>query len=68
MVDTEPLKKYIQSRDALKAGEPETALLLLAESVGATTPTPYMKSTLDNLAEPNPAVLTLILHRSKGKK
>lgn len=66
MVDTEPLEKYIKSRDALKAGDKETALTLLAESVGAGTPTPYMEDTLEDLIEPNQAILTIILHKSKG--
>ena len=66
MVNTEPLKKYIESRDALKAGDTETALSLLAESIGVKEPTPYMKSALKDLAEPNQAILTLILHNSKG--
>ncbi len=65
MVNTEPLKKYIKSRDALKAGDPETSLKLLAESVGAKMPTPYMKSTLKDLTEPNEAILTIILNESK---
>ena len=66
MVNTEPLKKYIESRDALKAGNLEKALSLLADSVGAKTPTPYMKSALEDLTEPNQAILTIILHKSKG--
>ena len=66
MVNTEPLKKYIESRDALKAGDKEKSLLLLADSVGAKAPTPYMKSTLKDLTEPNQAILTIILHESKG--
>jgi len=66
MVDTAPLEKYIESRDALKAGDKEAALALLAESVGAEAPTPYMKDTLRHLTEPNQAILTLILHKSKG--
>ena len=66
MVDTGPLEKYIKSRDALKAGDKETALALLAESVGAEAPTPYMKGTLKELMEPNQAILTILLHKSKG--
>ena len=66
MVDTEPLKKYIESRDALKAGDKQKALTLLAESMGSEQPTEYMKSELANLVEPNIATLTLILHESKG--
>lgn len=68
MVNTKFLKKYIESRDALKAGNPETAAQLLAESVGAKVPTPYMKETLEELAEPNEPILTLILHESKGER
>ena len=67
MVNTEPLKKYIESRDAQKAGNSETALSLLAESLGAEKPTPYMESALEELTEPNQAILTLILHESKGE-
>ena len=66
MVDTEPLRKYIESRDALNAGDKEKALSLLAESMGEKEPTEYMKSELENLVEPNIATLTLILHESKG--
>jgi len=66
MVDTEPLKKYLESRDALKAGDKEKALSLLAESMGGKEPTEYMKSEVKNLTEPNIATLTLILHESKG--
>ena len=66
MVNTEPLKKYIESRDALRAGKPEVALSLLADSLGAEIPTPYMKSRLEELTEPNQAVLTILLHESKG--
>lgn len=66
MVDTEPLKKYIESREALKAGDKNAALALLAESVRAAAPTPYMKDAIEKLAEPNQAILTIILHESKG--
>ena len=66
MINTEPLKKYIESRDALKAGDKEKSLLLLVDSVGAKVPTPYMESTLKDLTEPNQAILTIILHESKG--
>jgi hypothetical protein len=65
MVNTEPLKKYIKSRDALKEGDPERAAQLLAESVGAKEPTPYMKEAIEELTEPNQPVLTLILNESK---
>ncbi len=66
MVNTEPLKKYMESRDALKAGDKQKALSLLAESMGSEEPTEYMKSELEHLAEPNIATLTIILHESKG--
>lgn len=67
MVDTEPLKKYIASRDAFMAGDRESALSLLAESLGAAKPTPYMETYFDKLiGEPNDVILTLILHASKG--
>lgn len=66
MVNTEPLKSYLEGRDALKSGEKDKALKLIADSVGATEPTPFMKSSLHLLAEPNDAILTLIIHRSKG--
>lgn len=65
MVNTEPLKQYIESRDAFKAGENKKALKLLADSVGAPGPTEFMKDNLDKLTEPNDAVLTLIIHQSK---
>lgn len=68
MVNTEPLEKYIKSRDAMKAGDSERALTLLAESLGAETPNPYMESALKELTEPNPAILTIILHESKGAR
>ena len=67
MVDTEPLRKYIESRDAAKAGQNEKALQLLAESIGAEKPTAYMVSAIKELTEPNPAILTLILDESKEK-
>ena len=66
MVNTEPLKNYIESRDALRTGDKKRALSLLVNSIGAKTPTPYMESYLDKLTEPNQAILTLILHESKG--
>ena len=66
MVNIEPLKKYIESRDALKEGDKKKALSLLTDSIGAKTPTPYMESALKDLTEPNQAILTLILHESKG--
>ncbi len=66
MVDTEPLRKYIESRDALAAGDKKKALSLLAESMGAKEPTEYMESELENLVKPNIVTLTLILHESKG--
>lgn len=66
MVDTAPLQRYIESRDALKAGDEDAALALLAESLGAEAPTPYMKDTLKELTEPNQAILTILLHESKG--
>jgi len=65
-MNTKPLRKYIESRDAAKAGDKAKAAALLAESLGATEPTPYMNSALEQLEEPNEAVLTLILHESKG--
>ena len=66
MVNTEPLKKYIESRDALKAGDKKTAVSLLAASLGGITPSPYMVENLNVILEPNQAILTLILHESKG--
>ena len=66
MVSTEPLRNYLGSIEAAKAGEKEKALKLLASSIGATEPTPYMKSNLDKLTKPHEAILTLILHNSKG--
>ena len=68
MVNTEPLKKYIDCRDALKAGDNQKALSLLAESMGGKEPTEYMKTELEHLTEPNIATLTLILHESKRSK
>ena len=66
MVNTESLQRFIESRDAMKEDNPEKALLLLAKSLGAKAPTPYMKSALKDLTEPNQAILTIILHESKG--
>ena len=66
IVNTEPLKRYIKSRDALKAGDKNAAIALLAESLGAKKPTPYMESAIEELTEPNEAVLTIILNESKG--
>lgn len=65
-MNTEPLRKYIESRDAMLAGNPEAAVKLLAESLGAE-PTPYMADAIKDLADPNEAVLTLILHESKER-
>lgn len=67
MVDTSSLEKYIAGRDALKAGDRNTALMLISESLGARVPTPYMESSIEALATPNPAALTLIIHESKRK-
>lgn len=67
-MNTEPLRKYIESRDALKAGNKDEAAALLAESLGTDKPTPYMSSALEQLTEPNEAALTIILHESKGAK
>ena len=66
MVNTEPLEKYIECRDALASGDKQKALLLLANSMGCEEPTEYMRTELENLAKPNIAILTLILHESKG--
>ncbi len=68
MVDVKPLKQYLEGREALKAGDEKAALKLLANSVGAEEPTPYMKDNLAQLIEPNVPVLTLILEESKGKR
>jgi len=66
MVNTLPLKKYIESRDALTAGDEERALSLLAESLGAKEPTDYMRAAIKTITEPNMAILAIILHESKG--
>lgn len=66
MTNTEPLKNYIDARDAMKNGQPAEAAQLLAKSVGAAAPTPFMESAINELTEPNEAVLTLILNESKG--
>lgn len=66
MVNTEPLRNYLESIEAAKAGEKEKALKLLASSIGAAEPSPYIKSNLDKLTKPHDAILTLILHESKG--
>ncbi len=65
MVNTEPLKNFLKGREAYQSGSKEKALQLLAKSVGATEPTEYMKDNLDQLTEPNDAVLTLIIDESK---
>ncbi len=66
MVNTEPIKQYIQSRDAFKANDKETALRLLCQSMGVAEPTPYMISAVKELTEINEAALTLVLHKCKG--
>jgi hypothetical protein len=66
-MNTKPLQKYIESRELFKLGDEKQALALLADSLGASNPTPYMKSALKNITEPNIAILTIILHESKGK-
>lgn len=66
MVDTAPLECYIKARDKLINGEREEALRLLSESIGAEKATEFMEENLKELVEINPAVLTLIIHESKG--
>lgn len=66
MVNTEPIKKYIESRDAMKANDKETALRLLCQSMGVAKPTPYMISAIKELTEINEVALTLVLHKCKG--
>ncbi|MFH0712373.1 MAG: hypothetical protein V2A55_00725 [Candidatus Jorgensenbacteria bacterium] len=63
-MSTEPLKNYIRSIDALRAGKNQDAEKLLADSLGIPELTPYMKSTLKTLVNadnPHEAVLTIIL-------
>ncbi len=66
MVNTEPLKEYLEAIDAYNNGNKEKALELLANSVGAPGPTKYMESALGKLSEPNIAILTLLLNEIKG--
>ncbi len=66
MVNTGPLKQYLEAVDAYKAGDKEKSLVLLAESLGTDSPTAIMKDALAELTQANQAVLTIILQRSKG--
>jgi len=67
-MNTEPLKKYILARDEFRNGNKDTALKLLADSIGAEKPTPIMTDSLGKLVDLNDAALTLILHRMKEEK
>lgn len=65
-MDTTALEQYLRSRDALRErGDKTEALRLLAQSVGVANPTPFMEQNVAALVDLNPAILTLILHRSK---
>jgi hypothetical protein len=67
-MNTEPLKKYIQSLETFKEGHSDEAGILLSQSIGIEKPTLYMKENLSNLLdskEPNDAVLTLVINETK---
>ena len=64
-MNTEPLKKYIAGRDALKEGKKAEALSLLASSLSSTEPTEMMKSSFDKLLDLHDVALTIIVHRTK---
>ncbi len=64
-MNTEPLKEYLKARDALKEGNKEEALNMLAASLGTDKPTDIMVSSCNLLLDLNDAALTIILDRSK---
>lgn len=65
MVDTTPLKEYLQARDQYQSGDKKEALKLLANSLGASEPTDIMAEATEELLDGNDAALTLIIHRAK---
>lgn len=65
MVDTTPLKEYLQARDQYRAGDKKKALKLLANSLGASEPTDIMTDATEELLNGNDAALTIVIHRAK---
>lgn len=64
-MNTEPLKQYLKARDALKEGDKEAAVNMLASSLGTEKATAMMKSSCALLLDLHDAALTIILDRSK---
>jgi hypothetical protein len=70
-VNTEPLANYLKAVEAYRAGKPRDAEKLIAQSIGLTEPTSYMKNSLKQLCDqdkPNQAIATLLVHQLTGRK
>jgi hypothetical protein len=68
MINTNPLKEYLQSQDAIRSGNNIKALELLTKSIGSDTPSKFIKENLTKLIkEPNEAILTLVINQTKGE-
>ena len=70
-MSTEPLKNYIKSIEALKAGDVPGAEQHLADSLGIKKLTPFMKSNLKEFVngdDPHLAVLTIIAANMEEKR
>jgi hypothetical protein len=68
IMNTEPIKKYIQSIEAFKKGDRANAEIIFSQSIGIQKPTPYIKNNLDELLnpnEPNDVILTLLIYETK---
>ena len=65
MSNTEPLKKYIAARDAMRDGDRDEAVQLLAESVGVEAPTPIMEDSAEALLDSNDAALVLVMAETR---
>ena len=64
-MNTEPLKQYLKGREALKEGNKEEALNLLASSLGFEKPTNIMQDSYTKLFDLDDVALAVILARSK---
>jgi hypothetical protein len=65
-VNTQPLANYMKAIEAYRSGDTKQAELLIANSVGLTEPTDYIKDSLKSLCDidkPNEAIVTLLFQR-----